>query len=83
MFSIACYNKRFRSINRLRPQNWTSKLKLLDRLKLIIERNYNEPIKTSMQPIEHLDYLASKQEIDKKQNDDELDVVFIDDEEDQ
>ena len=32
-----------------------------------------------MQPIEHLDYLASKQEIDKKQNDDELDVVFIDD----
>lgn len=63
----------------MRPQNWTSKLKLLDRLKLIIERNYNEPIKTSMQPIEHLDYLASKQEIDKKQNDDELNVVFIDD----
>ena len=51
----------------------------MDRLKLIIERNHNEPIKTSMQPIEHLDYLASKQEIDKKQNDDELNVVFIDD----
>ena len=42
------------------------KLKLLERLKDIFERNYNEPIKASVQPIEYLDYLASEQEKKKK-----------------
>ena len=60
-----------------------SKPKLLERLKDIIERNYDEPIKASVQPIEYLDYLASEQELEEEQNDGKLDVVFIDDKEDQ
>ena len=60
-----------------------SKPKLQDRLKDIIERNYDEPIKASVQPIEYLDYLASEQELEEEQSDGKLDVVFIDDKEDQ
>ena len=59
-----------------------SKLKLLERLKDLIERNYDEPVKAYVQPIEYLDYLTSEQEVEEEQNDDELDVVFIDDKKD-
>ena len=59
-----------------------SKLKLLERLKDLIERNYDEPVKAYVQPIEHLDYLTSEQEVEEEQNDGELDVVFIDDKKD-
>ena len=58
------------------------KLKLLEHLNDIIGGNYHELIKASVQPIEYLDYLASSQEWKEEQHDGELDVVFIDDEED-
>ena len=60
-----------------------SKLKLLERLKNINERNYDKPIKASVEPIEYLDYLASDQKVEEKPNDGELNVLFIDDKEDQ
>ena len=41
----------------------------MERLKDIIERNYDKPIKASVQPTEYLE---------RWQNDDELDVLFID-----
>ena len=55
----------------------------MERLKNINERNYDKPIKASVEPIEYLDYLASDQEVEEKPNDDELNVLFIDDKEDQ
>ena len=36
-----------------------------------------------MQPIGYLDYLASEQAAEKEVNENELDAVFIDDEEDE
>ena len=80
--SVVYCNKRFRSINRLQVKK-ASKLKLLERLKNINERNYDKPIKASVGPIEYLDYLASDQKVEEKPNDDELNVLFIDDKEDQ
>ena len=50
----------------------------MERLKDIIERNYDKPIKASVQPTEYLDYLESEQKEKEEQNDDELDVLFID-----
>ena len=46
----------------------------MERLKDIIERNYDKPIK----PTEYLDYLESEQKEKEEQNDGELDVLFID-----
>ena len=80
--SVVYCNKRFRSINRLQVKK-ASKLKLLERLKNINERNYDKPIKASVEPIEYLDYLASNQKVEEKPNDYELNVLFIDDKEDQ
>ena len=50
----------------------------MERLKDIIERNYDKPIKVSVQPTEYLDYLESEQKEKEEQNDGELDVLFID-----
>ena len=50
----------------------------MERLKDIIERNYDKPIKASVQPTEYLDYLESEQKETEEQNDDELHVLFID-----
>ena len=50
----------------------------MERLKDIIERNYDKQIKASVQPTEYLDYLESEQKEKEEQNDDELDVLFID-----
>ena len=46
----------------------------MERLKDIIERNYDKPIK----PTEYLDYLESEQKEKEEQTDGELDVLFID-----
>lgn len=55
----------------------------MERLKEVIEKIHDKPIKESVQPIEYLDYLASEQKAEGEVNEDELDAVFIEDEEDE
>ena len=55
----------------------------MERLKDVIEKIHDKPIKESVQPIEYLDYLASEQKAEGEVNEDELDAVFIEDEEDE
>lgn len=82
MVSIVYCNKRYRSINRLQLQNLGIKPKTIGTLKKQFERNYHESIKASVQPKKYLDYSAYNQQLEEEQND-ELDVVFINDKEDQ
>ena len=58
--------------------------KLLERLKGIIEKYYDEPIKASVQPVERISRLFGiRTVVEEEQNDDNIDAVFNDDEEDQ
>ena len=57
-----------------------SKLSLLQRLKEIIDKNYKEPVISSIESI-HLDKLNTSSEHEEDDSEDELEILFTNDEE--
>ena len=65
--------------------NWefkidASKLSLLERLKYIIDKNYKDPVQSSVEPI-RLDNLNISLEDEDDDSEDELQILFKNDEE--
>ena len=56
-----------------------SKLSLLERLKNIIDKNYKDPVKSSVEPI-NLDIVNTSADQENSDSDDELEIVFTNDE---
>ena len=57
----------------------SSKLCLLERLNNIIEKNYKDPVKSSVEPIS-IDNINIPVEHEHSDSDDELEIIFTNDE---